>query len=64
MGVVKLAVNGLEASGCSKAAPEDRQYLLDRHGGKVVLFGRFVSILCAHTAFLARTSLQRSSVLR
>jgi hypothetical protein len=51
MGVVKLAVNGLEASGCSKAAHEDRQYLFDRHGGKGVLFGRFVSILCAHTAF-------------
>ena len=39
------------------------QYLFDRPDGKV-LFGGFVSILCAHAAFLARTSLQRSAVLR
>ncbi len=29
------------------------RYLFDRHGGKVIFFGRFVSILRTYTAFLA-----------
>jgi membrane protein DedA with SNARE-associated domain len=32
------------------------QYLFDRHGGKVVFFGRFVSILRTYAAFLAGTT--------
>ena len=32
------------------------RYLFDRHGGKVVFFGRFVSILRTYAAFLAGTS--------
>ncbi|GAC1504961.1 MAG: DedA family protein [Candidatus Dormibacteraceae bacterium] len=32
------------------------QYLFRRHGGKVVFFGRFVSILRAYAAFLAGTN--------
>jgi membrane protein DedA with SNARE-associated domain len=31
------------------------RYLFDRHGGKVVFFGRFVTILRAYAAFLAGT---------
>jgi len=31
------------------------RYLFDRHGGKVVFFGRFVSILRTYAAFLAGT---------
>ena len=33
------------------------RYLFDRHGGLVVFFGRFVSILRTYVAFLARASL-------
>jgi membrane protein DedA with SNARE-associated domain len=32
------------------------RYLFDRHGGKVVFFGRFVSVLRTYAAFLAGTS--------
>ncbi len=32
------------------------RYLFDRHGGKVIFFGRFVSILRTYAAFLAGTS--------
>ncbi len=35
------------------------RYLFDRHGGKVVFFGRFVSILRTYAAFLAGTSKMR-----
>jgi len=35
------------------------RYLFDRHGGKVVFFGRFVSVLRAYAAFLAGTSKMR-----
>ena len=35
------------------------RYLFDRHGGKVVFFGRFVSILRAYAAFLAGVSKMR-----
>jgi len=35
------------------------RYLFDRHGGKVVFFGRFVSILRTYAAFLAGTSRMR-----
>lgn len=35
------------------------RYVFDRHGPKVVFFGRFVSILRAYTAFLAGTSKMR-----
>ncbi len=31
-------------------------YLFDRHGGKVVFFGRFVSVLRTYAAFLAGTN--------
>jgi membrane protein DedA with SNARE-associated domain len=31
------------------------RYLFDRHGGKVVFFGRFITILRAYAAFLAGT---------
>ena len=31
------------------------RYLFDRHGGKVVFFGRFVAILRTYAAFLAGT---------
>jgi len=31
------------------------RYLFDRHGGKVVFFGRFVTVLRAYAAFLAGT---------
>jgi membrane protein DedA with SNARE-associated domain len=32
------------------------RYLFDRHGGKVVFFGRFISILRTYAAFLAGTN--------
>lgn len=32
------------------------RYIFDRHGGKVVFFGRFVSVLRTYAAFLAGTS--------
>jgi len=32
------------------------RYLFDRHGGKVVFFGRFVSVLRTYAAFLAGTT--------
>ena len=32
------------------------RYLFDRHGGKVVFFGRFVSVLRTYAAFLAGTA--------
>jgi membrane protein DedA with SNARE-associated domain len=32
------------------------RYIFDRHGGKVVFFGRFVSILRTYAAFLAGTN--------
>jgi membrane protein DedA with SNARE-associated domain len=32
------------------------RYVFDRHGGKVVFFGRFVSVLRAYAAFLAGTN--------
>src|SRR5260370_42031923 len=35
------------------------RYLFDRHGVKVVFFGRFVSVLRAYAAFLAGTSKMR-----
>lgn len=35
------------------------RYLFDRHGAKVVFFGRFVSILRTYAAFLAGTSQMR-----
>ncbi|HEY1627550.1 MAG TPA: DedA family protein [Streptosporangiaceae bacterium] len=35
------------------------RYLFDKHGGKVVFFGRFVSILRAYAAFLAGVSKMR-----
>jgi membrane protein DedA with SNARE-associated domain len=35
------------------------RYLFDRHGGKVVFFGRFVSILRIYAAFLAGASRMR-----
>jgi membrane protein DedA with SNARE-associated domain len=35
------------------------RYLFDRYGGKVVFFGRFVSILRTYAAFLAGTSKMR-----
>jgi len=35
------------------------RYLFDRHGGKVVFFGRFVSILRTYAAFLAGVSRMR-----
>ena len=35
------------------------RYLFDRHGGKVVFFGRFVSVLRAYAAFLAGTNKMR-----
>jgi membrane protein DedA with SNARE-associated domain len=35
------------------------RYLFDRHGGKVVFFGRFVSVLRTYAAFLAGTSKMR-----
>jgi len=35
------------------------RYLFDRHGVKVVFFGRFVSILRTYAAFLAGTSKMR-----
>ncbi|HLI53905.1 MAG TPA: DedA family protein [Acidimicrobiales bacterium] len=36
-----------------------RRYVFDRHGTKVVFFGRFVSILRTYAAFLAGTSKMR-----
>ena len=35
------------------------RYIFDRHGGKVVFFGRFVSILRTYAAFLAGTNRMR-----
>jgi membrane protein DedA with SNARE-associated domain len=35
------------------------RYLFDRHGGKVVFFGRFVTLLRAYAAFLAGTMRMR-----
>jgi len=35
------------------------RYLFDRHGGKVVFFGRFVAVLRTYAAFLAGTSKMR-----
>ena len=35
------------------------RYLFDQHGGKVVFFGRFVSVLRAYAAFLAGTNRMR-----
>ena len=35
------------------------RYIFDRHGGKVVFFGRFVSVLRTYAAFLAGTSQMR-----
>ena len=35
------------------------RYLFERHGGKVVFFGRFVSILRTYAAFLAGTARMR-----
>jgi membrane protein DedA with SNARE-associated domain len=35
------------------------RYLFDRHGGKVVFFGRFISILRTYAAFLAGTTKMR-----
>ena len=35
------------------------RYVFDRHGGKVVFFGRFVSVLRTYAAFLAGTSRMR-----
>jgi len=35
------------------------RYLFDRHGGKVVFFGRFVSVLRTYAAFLAGVSKMR-----
>jgi membrane protein DedA with SNARE-associated domain len=35
------------------------RYLFDRHGGKVVFFGRFVSVLRTYAAFLAGTAKMR-----
>ncbi len=35
------------------------RYLFDRHGGKVVFFGRFVSVLRTYAAFLAGTTKMR-----
>jgi membrane protein DedA with SNARE-associated domain len=35
------------------------RYLFDRHGGKVVFFGRFVSVLRTYAAFLAGTTRMR-----
>jgi membrane protein DedA with SNARE-associated domain len=35
------------------------RYIFDRHGGKVVFFGRFVSVLRTYAAFLAGTSRMR-----
>jgi membrane protein DedA with SNARE-associated domain len=35
------------------------RYIFDRHGGKVVFFGRFVSILRTYAAFLAGTNKMR-----
>ena len=35
------------------------RYLFDRHGAKVVFFGRFVSVLRTYAAFLAGTSKMR-----
>ena len=32
------------------------RYVFDRHGGKVVFFGRFVSVLRTYAAFLAGTN--------
>jgi membrane protein DedA with SNARE-associated domain len=37
------------------------RYLFDRHGGKVVFFGRFVTVLRTYAAFLAGTSRMRWS---
>ena len=37
------------------------RYLFDRHGGKVVFFGRFVSVLRTYAAFLAGTNRMRWS---
>jgi len=34
-------------------------YVFDRHGGKVVFFGRFVSVLRTYAAFLAGTTRMR-----
>lgn len=35
------------------------RYLFDRHGGKVVFFGRFISVLRTYAAFLAGTNKMR-----
>jgi membrane protein DedA with SNARE-associated domain len=35
------------------------RYLFDKHGGKVVFFGRFISVLRTYAAFLAGTSKMR-----
>ena len=35
------------------------RYIFDRHGGKVVFFGRFVSVLRTYAAFLAGTNKMR-----
>src|SRR5579863_150936 len=35
------------------------RYIFDRHGGKVVFFGRFVSVLRTYAAFLAGTNQMR-----
>ena len=35
------------------------RYVFDRHGGKVVFFGRFISVLRTYVAFLAGTSQMR-----
>jgi len=35
------------------------RYLFDTHGGKVVFFGRFISVLRTYAAFLAGTSKMR-----
>jgi membrane protein DedA with SNARE-associated domain len=35
------------------------RYIFDRHGGKVVFFGRFVSVLRTYAAFLAGTNRMR-----
>ena len=35
------------------------RYLFDRHGGKVVFFGRFISVLRTYAAFLAGVNMMR-----
>jgi hypothetical protein len=35
------------------------RYLFDRHGGQVVLFGRFIVVLRTYAAFLASASRMR-----